>query len=379
MFLKLLTSISMLLTLTACSSLETETMPESKNIVGVTRFEMEDTNQWIQVFAWYPAESREDSVPLAYSEKWLNAVLAKQYGIPKFLMGGAQDSNSWLDAPILDGSFPVIIFNHGWQAFARSNMTQFEFLASKGFIVLSINHPQDSAVIQRNNGDFVHQSEAIKNAKRPTKEAIEDVAKLYKAIAETVTPLDYANKISALESNSIYATQKPNFQNWVQHTQWLLASVRNQNVNELPEWLAQAINPNHVGLLGHSFGGAVSGLVAHQTIDHLPAVVMDVAQLTYDAPINNMNPHVLYLNGTATKFGKVKISNQHLNQGWIVNNPNAQEINFTGAAHLNFTDLNHVSPMKWTGVLGPVNGKEFWQSLNNTVLTYFQREFQLME
>jgi acetyl esterase/lipase len=128
--------------------------------------------------------------------------------------------------------------------------------------------------------------------------------------------------------------------------------------------------------MGHSFGGAVSGLVALQDPDKIPAVVLDAPQFDFGLPIYNTQASILYLTGTDLKFGKTKVSNENLNQALVKHYPNIQERNFEGASHMNFTDLNHVTPLKWTGVLGPVDNKVFWQSLNDAVLNFFNQQFE---
>ena len=66
----------------------------------------------------------------------------KPYIRPAVLPGaGAIETNSYLFAPAADGTFPLLIFNHGYGLFCESNTVQFEELASHGYTVLSIGHP----------------------------------------------------------------------------------------------------------------------------------------------------------------------------------------------------------------------------------------------
>lgn len=51
------------------------------------------------------------------------------------------ETNSYIHAPISDGKYPLLLFNHGFSLFCEANTVQFEEFASHGFIVLSIGHP----------------------------------------------------------------------------------------------------------------------------------------------------------------------------------------------------------------------------------------------
>jgi hypothetical protein len=52
-------------------------------------------------------------------------------------------THSWMDVPVASSpdSFPVILFSPGWKGHLTQNTVQFEMLASRGFIVLSLEHP----------------------------------------------------------------------------------------------------------------------------------------------------------------------------------------------------------------------------------------------
>ena len=366
MFKQFLASLTVL-GMAACSSNSSNSVTSEQNLVGVTQFEMTSDTSWYQVMAWYPAAEKGNHTPLPYAEKWLNKALAKQYGIPSFLSGGEQLSKSWQEAPIQAGSFPVIIFNHGWQAFARSNMTQMEMLAEHGYIVMSINHPGDSVLIKRSDGTFVPQSENVKNSIKADQQLLSDIAKHYNQLKTAPSAQAYHDEIALLQQKPLYQPITQNFHQWVAQTQHLIMQVRQTDSDAIPSFLRQHIETKKIGLLGHSFGGAVSGLVAMQDKTQLPAVVLDAPQFDYGLPILNNNATILYLTGTDLKFGKTKVSNKNLNQALTKHYPNVQEINFDGASHMNFTDLNHLRPLKWMGVLGPVDNKLFWQSMGLNV------------
>ncbi|EAR10718.1 carboxylic ester hydrolase [Reinekea blandensis] len=371
MRLPLLLSIALLLS--ACASQPKPDISQSSPQIGVQRFDVQRTEtDWYQVYAWYPTCNTLDTQPLPYSEDWLNDVLAQQYGIPAFLMGGESPSDSWLNAPPAPGAYPVLIFNHGWGAFARSNMTQMQTLAEAGFVVLSLNHPGDSAIVQDASGQLHRQSDDVLNTPEPTEEDLAAIARQLTSIRDSQTPAAFRDAVAALEARPDYQPLQDNFQRWVADTEHLL-TLLDSSSEQLPASLISHLDTTNIGLLGHSFGGAVSGVVTHRTEQHRPTIVMDVPQFTYGLELIHDTPTIRYLNGTDTRYGKTTVSGEGMNAGWIQNNPNASERTFTGAAHMNFTDLNHVPPLKWAGLLGSVDGKVFWNELNQDILTYYRQ------
>ena len=52
-------------------------------------------------------------------------------------------THSWVNVPVASspGGFPIILFSPGWKGHLTQNTVQFEMLASRGYIVLSVEHP----------------------------------------------------------------------------------------------------------------------------------------------------------------------------------------------------------------------------------------------
>ena len=70
-------------------------------------------------------------------------------------------TNAWVDAPPAKGTFPVVVFNHGYLSYPAQHTALFEHLAANGYVVLSVGHPWESGGIVYPNGDAVPGSPRI--------------------------------------------------------------------------------------------------------------------------------------------------------------------------------------------------------------------------
>lgn len=90
----------------------------------------------VMVQVWYPAPA-----PAAGTERapWVRN-LDEFKGTPLFAQVTHVRTNSVTDAPILDGNWPVLVYNHGggWTRFSGTFTT--EMLASHGYVVFAIDH-----------------------------------------------------------------------------------------------------------------------------------------------------------------------------------------------------------------------------------------------
>lgn len=90
----------------------------------------------VLVRVWYPA-----SAPAAGTEKAAWILNLDEYkSSPEFQKVAHVRTNSVLAAPVLDGKWPVLIYNHGggWTRWSGTFTT--EMLASHGYVVLAIDH-----------------------------------------------------------------------------------------------------------------------------------------------------------------------------------------------------------------------------------------------
>lgn len=109
----------------------------------------------IAVQIWYPMEDVDGPLP-GYSDEPVileadkyAAVFAQEFGLPELMMShvGLLKSHSTLRGGVIDlfissaeSVYPVVIGSHGWRGFRALHTTQFEELASHGYIAVGIDH-----------------------------------------------------------------------------------------------------------------------------------------------------------------------------------------------------------------------------------------------
>ena len=104
----------------------------------------------ISLDVWYPAASATGLALEPYSDAALRTMMQEVQGVPA--IGGDQASHSARDAPLAPGKHRVVIFNHGQGSFTKQNFSNMEELASHGYVVISIGHPEESLLARDANG-----------------------------------------------------------------------------------------------------------------------------------------------------------------------------------------------------------------------------------
>lgn len=136
-------------------------MPPGPQTIGTITVEVVDTEREeiygenpggprrfvAQVF--YPAQRVEGVDPVPWSEEWevVAPALSELLGFPTWFLNHTRyvRTHSYPSLPMAEGSFPVVIYSHGWTGFRTVALNQMETLASNGYIVIAIDHTYGSA------------------------------------------------------------------------------------------------------------------------------------------------------------------------------------------------------------------------------------------
>ncbi|GGW58594.1 carboxylic ester hydrolase [Streptomyces lucensis JCM 4490] len=121
----------------------------------------------VVVQLWYPAQKSPQGAQRAQylgrtepEARTVSAALARQVGLPGFLVGGVTraHSRSVFNAPVAGGGgrFPVVLFSPGSGGVRTQNTAWAEELASHGYVVAALDHPYDSAAVVLANGRTIH-------------------------------------------------------------------------------------------------------------------------------------------------------------------------------------------------------------------------------
>ena len=108
---------------------------------------------------WYPGRPVEGVAPTLWNDDWdvVMPELARTAGLPGWFFNHTRytSSNSSPSLPLSDGTFPVIVFSHGWTGFRASVINQIESLVSNGYMVVAIDHTYGAVATRFPDGEVV--------------------------------------------------------------------------------------------------------------------------------------------------------------------------------------------------------------------------------
>ncbi|MFC6647944.1 alpha/beta hydrolase family protein [Paenibacillus rhizoplanae] len=229
-----------------------------------------------------------------------------------------------------EGKYPLIVFSHGAFGVRESNASTFTELASHGYVVVSIDHPYHSFYTQGADGKVTMvNAEYMREVNDSNKDGVYTVEELYGLTQKWM-------KLRTGDMNLVIDT--------------ILDKAGSDQ-----EPVYQLIDNKHIGVFGHSMGGAASVALARERNDVDAVVNLDApffTELVYDRKMNDLvakeEPYRvpllnIYTDDVWRQLGK--------NSAYAANktgNPNfkdAYTVHFEGAKHLSLTDLPLFSPI----------------------------------
>jgi dienelactone hydrolase len=124
------------------------------DLVDSTRddpFPADGTNRELLVRFWYPASVTQGCEPAEYTAPAVWSYSSQLAGFPL----PEVKTNSCLDAPITEGPHPVVVFTHGYTGTFTDYTFLFEDLASRGYVVASVDHTSEATAVEFPDGRFV--------------------------------------------------------------------------------------------------------------------------------------------------------------------------------------------------------------------------------
>ena len=134
--------------------------PTGKHPIGRSTFFYDKTSEKDRIVSfelWYPAQS-EGQKKVPYHSKAITRASAEFLGWPMFYNSyhSIISSNSYSNIKATAGKrFPIIVYHHGYSGFTSVYQTIFEELASHGYIVVSIAHENESAILVKDENTVI--------------------------------------------------------------------------------------------------------------------------------------------------------------------------------------------------------------------------------
>lgn len=146
-------------------------VPSGPETIGTATFEITDPNRdeiygpnpagprKFMAQVWYPAKPVEGLEPTKWSEDWdvVAPAVALNLGFPSWFLDHTRyvESNGYSSLPPAEGTFPVIVYSHGWNGFRTIAINQIETLVSNGYMVIAPDHTFGSVVTRLDDGSVI--------------------------------------------------------------------------------------------------------------------------------------------------------------------------------------------------------------------------------
>jgi predicted dienelactone hydrolase len=253
-------------------------------------------------------------------------------------------------------TYPLVVFSHGAFGYRGSNLSTFENLASNGYVVASIDHSYHAFFAKHEDN------------------------------STTLVNMDFLKEATDL-TNGVYdiKTTYDKTHEWLEvrtsDMNFVLDKLLDNSNGEIPKSVSALINPEKIGLFGHSLGGATAAQLGRQRPEVDGAIVIDGTMIGEEIAFNNGQ---VVLSTEAYPVPLLNLYNDsHYKDakllGTAYNNLSASslaieayDVVIRDSGHLNFTDLPLFSPIlaRMLGT-GKVDSRYCVETMNQIVLDFF--------
>ena len=265
------------------------------------------------------------------------------------------------DTKAKDSQFPLVIFSHGAFGYYQSNTSTYQELASKGYVVISLDHPYHSFFTTDTDGKLITVDPGF----------MQEVQYVNENNTPETDIFDYSSKWLKLRTDDM---------NFVIDT-IQLAKKKDIHTSEDVMNAIKMADDNNIGLFGHSLGGATSVTVGRQREEVKAVIDLDGTmlgeQIAYENGRYEFNDEpypvpILAVDTESHHQAALEYGDLYVNNKVIENAVDGREVYFKDAGHMNFTDLPLFSPFlaKMLGT-GTIDKVECMEKTNEIVGMFF--------
>jgi predicted dienelactone hydrolase len=365
--------------------------PTGPYAVGIKNFHFTDKNRpeiftpeaddHRELFAiiWYPAESPSQGTPVSLMEQHQEkAAVFKRFAPVSdsaFELISRVISHSYRDVPVARGKqpYPLLVFSHAYWAGLTQSTVLMEELASHGYVVVSIAHPHETPYTITADGSI--------KPFDPMNERLKHIAEERKATFEYQKRLSLTRERDELEEliKSIHDGRERSLESitiWVEDIRFILDALETMN---LPGgFFSGTLDTGNVGVLGHSFGGAVSGQACIVDERIKAGINMDGLQLGGLLEQKLTKPFMFM------HHDNVGAENKMINLLFFERaEKDAYLLVIEGTRHLNFSDISLPGYGELLQLppeaLGPIDGYRCLEIINNYTVAFFNKYLKCNE
>lgn len=213
----------------------------------------------LKVMAWYPAAVRTGEARPYFDEPEL-AELVSIFPI----LGLDASTATFADlrtastpgAPALEGRHPLLVFCHGGMCYPQQNTLLFEDLASHGYVVLSVGHPNESGTHALADGTVLRQSPRILS-----ESADLVITPDHLSIYLGTRPLAERIRAAARQVETLRGSWLGDLaHDWVRDSLFVVDLVERNSLPAAGAAVGSTCDLDRLGYFGMSYGGHVSAL-----------------------------------------------------------------------------------------------------------------------
>ncbi|MBN2147419.1 MAG: hypothetical protein JW726_08520 [Anaerolineales bacterium] len=296
---------------------------------------------------WYPAvpAASADLAPWIENMDVVAPALANFFDLPDSFFTHIRyaRTHSALLAPLSRHAerYPLLLFSHGWSGFRAQNTYQMEELASRGYIVVAVDHTYGAMVTVFPDGSVAENNPAALPFNLPEEE--------YRAAA------------------NLLVTQ------WAEDLEFVLDTMQALDAHDPAERFTGRLDLTRIGALGHSTGGGAVVEFCARDLRCRAGLAMDayLVPVTSSVIESGLSQPFMFLSsatwsapGNLSQFDQLS---ENLSQP-------AYHLTIAGTGHYDFTDLPMFSPLSSVlGLKGPLSGSRVLRIINDYALAFFDQ------
>ena len=333
----------------------------------------------VPIIIWYPADNPGNFPPLKFlKQQDLDSL--KHFFFYKLIPKEFCEilTNSHKDAPISvkNRNFPLLIFNHGLTSFMEQNTIMMEYLASDGYIVVSVGHPYDGVASYPDGRsipmDVNYYEDYFERAM--TEEKDKKDAEYFKQMQrEDITIEDMKNftENNLLNENLL----NDRIEVWVDDILFIKDILERMNEGVIGSQFEGKMDiEKGIGLFGHSYGGAASILSCCLDERLRCAINMDGSMFGgLKERFKYKQPSMFMYSGASAEMNRYFYS---------VNENDTYSVHIKDSTHFDYFDISYIIKSSISEIpeaYGKIDGEQMVKITNDYVLSFFNKYIRSIE
>jgi len=336
--------------------------------VGTTTVQAGDRD--ITLHAWYPTDIRTGTpAPYLRDQPAFDELKRVNPGLASRLLVEGVTTHAMLNAPVatIDGGIPVLIFSHGYLSLPGDYTALMEDLASHGYAVFSITHPEETAATSVGGGQVA----LAFGAKGPNALAAAVLAEWADEDAAAAAVTGAADRGAAERAMRDYLGRIPKsneaIARWVEDTRAAVDRIAALARAGSGDRFSGKLDLTRLGAFGHSMGGITSAAYCARDPRCRASLNLDGSP-QYGDLIDRPGGRP-FLMVYAARPGRIGVSDLIYGKS-----DSAWRAVIDGALHLNFGDFQYRQGVqRFTPVLGPIAAERSTEIVHRLVREWFDQ------